>query len=153
MASALSHEGAPEQIRMPADVFRRAMDDQVDAERQWILQCRRRERVVAHADRVVCLGDDGQLPEVDDFHQGVRRGLRPEHPGLRSECVLGVDEVSQVDECRFDPVVAHDPREDAIDPSIAVVRHDDVVSFLQEGEGRRDGAHATRERERVLRAL
>src|SRR5207245_557460 len=50
-------------------------------------------------------------------------------------------------------VVAHDPREDAKDPAIAVVRHDDVVSFLQEREGRRDGAHATREREGVLRAF
>src|SRR6266581_1137941 len=50
--------------------------------------------------------------------------------GFVGDCVLGVDEVSEVDECRLDPVVAHDSREDAIDPAVAVVRHDDVVSFL-----------------------
>src|SRR3989442_7194763 len=37
------HDRATYQIRMPADAFRSAMDDQVDPESQRILQCRRRE--------------------------------------------------------------------------------------------------------------
>ena len=138
---------------MTSDVFRRAVDHEVHAETEWILQGGRSEGVVADADRVVGLRDHREFLEVDDFHQRVRRGLHPDHLRLGAECVLHVDEVAEVQEGRFDSVPAHDAGEDPVHPAVAIVRDDCVVSLFQQGEDGRDRAHPTGEGQRLLSLL
>ena len=46
---------------MTAEVLRRAVHDQVDAEGERILKGRRSERAVAHAQGLVRLRDEGQF--------------------------------------------------------------------------------------------
>ena len=144
------HKRSAEKVRVTRDVLRRAVNREVNAKRQRILERRGCERVVAHAERVVRLRDHRELSQVHDLHQRVRRRLHPQHPRFRAERVLGIHQVAQVDERRLDPVVVHNPCEHAVDAAIAVVRDDDVVALLEEGEGRRDRAHAARERKSVL---
>ena len=151
--AAVHDERPAQEVRVAPEVLRRAVDDQVDAEAQRVLQRRRREGVVAHADRVVGLRDHGELPQVGDLHEGVRGRLHPQHLRLRAKGILDVDEVPQVHEGGLDAVPAHDPREDPVDAAVAVIRHYGVIAFLEEGEGRRDRAHAAREAKGLLALL
>src|SRR5439155_16394527 len=50
-------------------------------------------------------------------------------------------------------VPAHDPGEDPIDAAVAVIRYHRVIAFLEQGEGRRDRAHAAREAKGLLALL
>ena len=150
---AVRDDGSPEEVGMATDVLRRAVNDQVHAQPEWVLQRGRPERVVADADRIMSFRDHGELLQVDDFHQRVRRRFHPDHLRFRTERILHVHEVAEVQEGRFDSVSAHDPGEDSIHAPVAVVRDDRMVSLLQEREGRCDGAHPAREGQRTLSRL
>src|SRR6266566_4159798 len=95
---AVRDDGSPEEVGMATDVLRRTVDDQVHAQPERVLQRGRPERVVADADRVMGFRDHGELLQVDDLHQRVRRGFHPDHLRFGSEGILHVHQIAEVQE-------------------------------------------------------
>ena len=63
---------AADDVGVSADVLGRGVNDQIDAQREGLLEVRHRERVVAHAEHVVFLADLGHRREIGQPQQGVR---------------------------------------------------------------------------------
>jgi len=83
------HEAA-DHVGVAAEVLRRRVDDEVGAERERLLQIRRRERVVHDDDGPDAMRGLGDPADVDDAQVRVRRRLDPDEP-----CAL-VDGVRQL---------------------------------------------------------
>ncbi len=80
--------------------------------------------------------DLGYLPDVEDEHQGVGRGLHPDHLRVGLDRPLEVARVRGVDPVEGDPEVPEDLVEEPERPAVDVVAYDHVVSAAKEpGDG------------------
>jgi hypothetical protein len=101
-----------QQVRVPADELRAAVDDHVASQLKRPLQERRREGVVDDRGDAALAGGVGQPREIGDPDHRVRRRLEPEHRGAVE---LGDDgiRIGDVDRRRLHPpgplVAAHQP--------------------------------------------
>ena len=144
-------DDAAEDVVVPAEVLRRAVDDEVDAERRGAQVDRRRERRVDHRlQAALALADLDELREIDATKVRVRRHLADDEARFflergRVEILHEARGDAEARECDLDELPRH---------AVAVAREDDVIAALREREDRgRDGGHAAREEDRVLRAF
>ena len=127
---------AADDVGVAAEVLRRRVDDDVGAERERLLQVRRRERVVdddERADRVRRLGGRA---DVDDVQQRVRRRLEPDEPRALVEVLaeVRVDLVGR-DELELVALRLVDLGEHPVDAAVDVVDADDAVAGIDEVHG------------------
>jgi hypothetical protein len=120
-------------VRVPAEELRQRVDDDVGAEADRLLQVGRGERVVDDQERVGLVRDGGDLGDVHDLEERVRRGLDPHEVGRlprdgRADGV-GVGEVDGVDR---DAPRAEDARDEAVRARVGVVAEEDVGARTQE---------------------
>src|ERR1700687_640535 len=97
-------DGAAEAAALAVDVLGRRIDDDVGAERQRLLQERRRKDIVDHKEAAGLVGEVGHRLEIDEFQRRVRRRL--EKYGLdrpRQRAAPGI-EIAAVDHLRLDAV-------------------------------------------------
>src|SRR3954466_7212455 len=94
--------GACDQIAMPVEVLRRAVEDEVEAQRDRPETERRGEGVVDEGDQVVRPGEARRSLEVADVEERVRQRLHVDRPRVRAQVLLpGRDRVA-VDEGGLD---------------------------------------------------
>ena len=149
------HDGAADHVAVPADVLGRRVHDDVGAERERLLEVRRRERVVDDEHRAGVVGDLGQRLDVGDGQQRVGRGLDPDDPGLP-----GADgganrvDVADVRGTVLEPPAPLDLVEEPEGAAVRVVGDHRVVTRLGEpAQDRVLGGEAAGEREAPLPLL
>jgi hypothetical protein len=147
------HDHAAHAVRVPVQVLRRAVDDEVGAEREGALQRRAREGVVhdeAHAARARDLGGAG---DVGHAEHRVGRCLDEDHLRLGAQRLDEAVGHGRVHPAERQAVARQDALEQPEGAAVGVVGHDDVIAGLQEGGDGVDRGHARRERERRPPAL
>ena len=125
------NDGATHHVTVAVDVLGGGMHDDVRAERDGLLQCRREKRVV---DRVQCAAVPGKrrdLRDVDNSEQRVRRCLgqdqsRTARTGT-GECRI----VGLVDEQHLEVALAAERLVESVGAAVTVVRHDQQVAWMQ----------------------
>ena len=73
---------AREQVGVPTDVLRGAVDDDVGAEPQRLLEHRRRKRVVDGDERTRVLGRRDDRRQIGDLEERVGRRFEPDQVGV-----------------------------------------------------------------------
>jgi hypothetical protein len=149
-----AEHGAGEQVVVAAEILRRRVKHQVDAELQRPLVERRREGGVDQRLDPMAPADLGEALHVDDPVVRVGRRLADQHAGRRAESPLRSPVVSRrhrsILRCRNGAGLGQElPR-----AAVGVVGDDDVGIMREHGvERRRDRRHAAGKEQAVLGAL
>ena len=114
-----SHDHAAQHIAVTAEVFRAAVDHEVDAEAEGALADRRGEGVVADDQRSGVVPDGGGGLEVRDVEQRIRGSLDPQEARSRDRDLDGPG-TAEVDELE---------RGTALPAEVAELFHRTVVGF------------------------
>ncbi len=145
---------AADDIGVPAEVFRRRVDDDVGAELERLLQVRARERVVHDEHRAGGVCRLSGSADVDDVQERVRGRLGPHDPRpLVEVCAEVRVELVGRD---VDEVVALglvDLRRHPVDAAVDICDEDDLLAGIDEVHQGRGRAEPRRVRDPVLGAL
>src|SRR6266446_6579925 len=95
---------AAEGAALAVDVLGRGIDDDVGAERQWLLQQRGREHVVDDENAAGAMGQPRHLGDVDDLHRRVRWALAKGQRCARRQRGLPGRQIATVDLHGFDAI-------------------------------------------------
>ena len=146
-------DDARDDVVVAADVLRRAVDDDVGAERQGFLEVRREEGVVDGEQGAVLVGELGERADVADEHHRVRRRLDEDHLRLRADFRGRCLEVGRVDVVVGQAVLLVDVVDESDGAAVEVFGEQDVVAGIQQVEHHVDGSHARRDGPGALAAL
>ena len=129
------HDGSADDVGVSAEVLRGRVHDDVGAERQRLLQVRRRERVVDDHQRARLVPEGRERGDVGDLHERVRRRLDPQHRGGRGplQCRADLVEVAHVDDDELDAPRHVQPAHQAVGAAVHVVAHHDTATGDQRG--------------------
>ena len=146
---------AREHVVVPREVLRRAVHDEVDAERRGPAVDRRRERRVDHRlDRALRLASRARAAEIDARQVRVRRRLAQHEARLGARAPGSARDVARLEQRVGDAEALEHVRHELQRHPVAVAEQDDVLPALREREhGRRHRRHAAREERRVLGPL
>ena len=97
------HDGAADDIGVPAEVLRHRVQDEIGAERERLLQVRRREGVVDHDLDVASLAQIDDRRDVDNLEERIGRALEPDDLRPIGDCGRDLLRVGRIDEGRSDP--------------------------------------------------
>ena len=148
------HRDEPaDDVGVTAEVLRRRVHRRVGAERERLLEVRRRERVVDDDPRLALVRELRHRRDVDDREQRVGRRLDPHHAGLGLPRGLERARVAQIARRPRDPVALVHARDEPERAAVRVVRDDHVVAGIERAQDRVLGRETAREREAVPRAL
>ena len=86
-------DGSGDQIRMSAEIFRRAVNDHVEAKRKRLLQHRAGERVVNNGDKLEFARDRDGAAQIQETQRGDRGRLNVKRAGSRRDDVLDAGEI------------------------------------------------------------
>ena len=144
---------AADDVGVAAEVLRRRVHDDVGAERERLLQVRRRERVVddERARRRACAAS-ATARDVDDVEQRVRRRLDPDERACARRGAPATLGRARPASTYVEPVALRlvHLREHAVRAAVDVVHADDVVAGVDEVHDRRRRAESrTRTRGRA----
>lgn len=139
---------------MSAQVLGAGIVDNVATKFEWSAQVRTHHRVVDDDDSLgaVALGDAGDLFEVGDLEERVRRRFEQHHGDLVRRVLQVRQErlrVGRVDVMSRDPTVLLEVADQAVRASVQVVAGDDLVSRFEQPEDDVEGAHTRRDGEGV----
>ena len=132
-------DAAADNVGMAVQIFRRRVDDDVDAELERPLQVGGEERVVGKRNQAGVAGDLAHGRQVDEIEQRIARRLDPDPFGGRRDCFANVLGIAHVDERELKSPFRVDVGKEPICSAINIVAGNDVVARLEEVEGRRDG--------------
>ena len=126
---------AADHVGVAVQVFRRGMNDHVEAEFDRPLRPRTRERVVGNADRVVRARDLRDRLEVDQLQQRIARRFHPDHPRVRLHLALDFRRIAHVDEGEIEirGATAH-PLEEAERAAVKIIAHEHVRAAVERVE-------------------
>ncbi len=147
------HQKAAQHVVVAAQVLRAAVNHQVSAQFQGLLEVHGEEGVVHRQVGAARVGRLGQRGDVGHLHGGVRGGLKEDELGVGLEGGLHHGGVGQVHVVELDAVVRVDAAEQAIRAAVEVIAHEHVVARAQRLEQRGDGRHAAGERHGLDAAL
>lgn len=138
------------EVVVSAQILGAGVVDDVATELERAAQVRTHHRVVDDDDGLgaVPLGDAGDLFEVGDLEERVRRRFE-QHHGDFVRRVLQVRQerlgVGRVDMVSCDPAVLLEVADQAVRTAVQVVAGDDLVSRFEQPEDDVEGAHARRD--------
>ena len=144
-----------EHVGMTTEVFGGRVHDDVRAERERLLQVRRRERVVNDNEGAGPVTDLDESRDVADLHERVTGGLDPQH--LRRGLVDGTAhgaQIAHVDRGEGDAPRNKDAVDETVGSAVDVVAHHDTVAWRKDRAQQGIlGCKTRREAERVRTAL
>ena len=149
----LARERAPDDVRVPAQIFRRRVEHQVGAELGGLLQIRARERVVHHGERVRFVRDLGERGDIEHLEERIRRRLDPDQLGARTHRAADRVQFAHVHRRQVDASTVEHSREEAVRSAVDVVGHDHVIALRKEVRHRVGRRHSRGEREAPARAF
>ena len=124
------------------------MHHDVGAERERLLQRRRRERVVARDDRAVAMREIGDGPDIGHLQQRIRRRFEPDAARIGLQRAGDGGEVAHVDGARFQAALRQELAREFAQAGVAVGWQQHVRAGRQRFEQRVHRGHAGPERER-----
>ena len=151
---AAAAERAAHGVGMPAQILRRAVDDQIGPERQRVLIDGCRGRVIHDDHGASPLCRDREPRNGNDPQGGIGRRLQIQERATGGDGSLDRTGVRSVTQRDLDTPVRQRIQENLIRPSIRVLDRDNAITgFEQRKQGVADGGHAGRKARRVVRAL
>ena len=146
--------GAREQIVVPAEIFRRRVQHEIDTELQRPLVERRCEGGVDESLHAVAPADVGEAFEVDDAVVWIGRRLADEQPRRRANRLLDRLIIARRHYRDFDAVTMQHLGQKLPGAPVRIVRHDHMGIMRKHGvQGRRDRRHAAGEEQAILGAF
>ena len=147
------HQKAAQHVVVAAQVLGAAVNHQVGAQLQGLLEVHGEEGVVHGQVGAAGVRRLGQRGDVGHLHGGVRGRLQEHEPGVGLEGGLHHGGVGEVHVVELDAVMRVDAAEQAVRAAVEVVAHEHVVAGAQHLEQRGDGRHAAGERHGLDAAL
>jgi hypothetical protein len=128
---------ATDHIGVPIQIFRRGMNDHVEAKFDRPLHPRTGESVVGNADRLVRARDFRDRFQVDQLQERIARGLHPDHARIGAHRLLDRCRIGHIDEGEIEVRrAATHPLEQAERAAVEVITHHDVRTAIQSVKGR-----------------
>ena len=147
------HEEACDDVVVSAQVFRAAVQHDVRAERQGLLEMRREEGIVDGEQGAVFVRERRERRDVRDLHHRVRRGLNEDELRLRAHTLADECEVAHVDVFEGDAVARKDFFGETHRAAVEVFAHQDVIARRKKRENELHRRHARGKRPRAPAAL
>ncbi len=141
-------------VRVAVEEFRRAVNDEIGAELEWLLVDRRREGVVHDHDRADRSASLHQALEGEDLESGVGRRLQIEHATALGDLRFDRVPVVGLAELHVDAEARQELGEDLQGAAVGVLdAHHPLARREQGEEGVADGGHSGGEARRRLAAF
>ena len=147
---AIGDHGAAQDVGMAAEILGHAVDDDIGAQGQRLLQDGGGEGVIDDQEGADGLGDGGNGGDIDQFQHRVGGRLDPEHPGAGGHGATKVLGIEAVNVSEFNPARLVDGLEKAEGAAVNLGCRDDVIAGLEGRHRRIAGGHPRAERQAVL---
>ncbi len=148
------HRDAGDEIGVAVEIFRRRMNDDIEAQFERALNPRARERVVRHRERTVFVREARDDFEIGEFEQRIARRFDPHHFRLRLQRVEQIFRIREIDECEIEVRrVAPHSLEQAKRAAVKIVACHDVAAAVERVEHGRHRRKSRGKRKRARAAL
>ncbi|MGF6373249.1 hypothetical protein OKW40_006065 [Paraburkholderia sp. RAU6.4a] len=134
---------------MTRDSLRQRVDDEARADRLWLEQCGRGNRVIDEVHDAALTAHVTDTLQVGNLRARIRDGFDEHHARIRPDCVLHVVDVARVDGRDFDAECPQRAEQTVGVAEHVTARHEMIARAQQRQERRGDAGHACAEADRA----